>query len=55
MERPSKLWRYLEENHASAPLVYSQRIYALRKNVNGFDLAGTEYELALQNVTISAP
>jgi ABC-type transport system substrate-binding protein len=50
-----QLWRYLEENHASAPLVYSQRIYALRKNVNGFDLAGTEYELALQNVTISAP
>jgi nickel ABC transporter nickel/metallophore binding protein len=50
-----KLWRYLEENHASAPLVYSQRIYALSKQVSGFDLAGTEYELALQNVTISAP
>lgn len=49
------LWVYLDENHAIAPLVYSQRIYALRNNVSGFELAGTEYELALQNVTISAP
>ncbi|MFN8440079.1 MAG: nickel ABC transporter substrate-binding protein [Caldilineaceae bacterium] len=48
-------WRNLDENAAVAPLVYSQRIYALRKNVSGFELAGTEYELALQNVTISAP
>jgi len=42
------LWRYLDENAAIAPLVYSQRIYALSKQVSGFDLAGTEYELALQ-------
>ena len=49
------LWRYLDENAAIAPLVYSQRLYALSKQVSGFDLAGTEYELALQNVTISAP
>lgn len=51
----ANLWSYLEENAAIAPLVYSQRLYALRNNVAGFQLAGTEYELALQNVTISAP
>jgi nickel ABC transporter nickel/metallophore binding protein len=51
----NQIWNVLDDHAAGAPVVYSQRIYALRKGVEGFKLAGTEYELDLSGVRIAAP
>jgi nickel ABC transporter nickel/metallophore binding protein len=48
----AQIQRYIDRNAAAIPVVYSQRIYALSNNVNGFQLAGTEYELNLEGVTV---
>ncbi len=48
------VWNFLDENAAAIPVVYSGRFYALRKGVEGFNLAGTEYELELNSVTIGS-
>jgi ABC-type transport system substrate-binding protein len=45
---------YVDENAAVAPIVYSPRVYAVSSSVEGFHLAGTEYELALNGLTIVA-
>ena len=47
----TKIWQYLDEKAVAIPVLFSQRVYALNKSVQGFDLAGTEYELELQGVT----
>jgi nickel transport system substrate-binding protein len=48
-----RIWRHLDDQAAVAPLAYSSRVYALRKGVEGFVMAGTEYELNLQGIRIS--
>ncbi len=49
-----QIWRYVDDQAAAIPIVYPQRIYAQRNEVEGFRLGGTEYDLAyaLQNVVI---
>lgn len=47
-----QIWARLDEQAAVAPIVSSSRVYALRAGVEGFTMAGTEYELNLQGVTI---
>ncbi|MCL1467452.1 ABC transporter substrate-binding protein [Argonema galeatum A003/A1] len=44
--------KFMDENVAVIPVVYSSRVYAVGSNVNGFQLAGTEYELNLEGVTL---
>jgi peptide/nickel transport system substrate-binding protein len=48
-----QIWTRLDEQAAIAPLAYSSRVYAVRKGVEGFVMAGTEYELNLQGIRIS--
>jgi nickel ABC transporter nickel/metallophore binding protein len=48
----SKIWQYMDDQAVAVPVLFSKRIYAVNKNVKGFKLAGTEYELNLQGVTI---
>lgn len=50
-----QIWQHLDEQAAVIPLVYPQRIYAVRKEVQGFRLGGTEYDLsyAVQHVTLA--
>jgi nickel ABC transporter nickel/metallophore binding protein len=50
-----QIWQHLDEQAAVIPLVYPQRIYAVRKEVQGFRLGGTEYDLsyAVQQVTLA--
>ena len=50
----SKIWQYMDEQAVAVPVLFSKRIYAINKNVKGFKLAGTEYELNLQGVTIGS-
>ncbi len=48
----SKIWQYMDDQAVAVPVLFSKRIYAVNKRVKGFKLAGTEYELNLQGVTI---
>lgn len=50
-----QIWQHLDEQAAVIPLVYPQRIYAVRTEVQGFRLGGTEYDLsyAVQEVTLT--
>lgn len=48
------IWSHLDEQAVVVPVVYSSRVYALRKGVEGFTMAGTEYELNLQGVKITS-
>ncbi len=50
-----EIWRFLDEQAAVIPVVTSSRVYAVRSEVSGFALAGTEYELDLNQVMITAP
>jgi nickel ABC transporter nickel/metallophore binding protein len=43
---------HLDAQAAVVPIVSSSRVYALRSGVEGFTMAGTEYELDLQRVRI---
>ena len=52
-QRYAQIQKYIDENAAAIPVVYSQRIYALSNDVNGFKLAGTEYELNLEEITFT--
>jgi len=49
-----QIWQHLDDNAAVIPLVYPQRVYAVRSEVQGFRLGGTEYDLnyAVQQVTV---
>ncbi len=49
----TEIQKFIDENAAVVPVVYSNRVYALSKNVAGFNLAGTEYELNFEGVTIN--
>jgi nickel transport system substrate-binding protein len=48
----NKIWQYMDEQAVAIPILFSKRIYAIDQSVKGFKLAGTEYELDLQGVTI---
>ena len=50
-----QIWQYLDEQAAIIPLVYPQRVYAIRSEVQGFSLGGTEYDSAysVQDVVIT--
>lgn len=51
----SQIWHHLDTEAAVIPLVFPQRIYAVRSAVDGFRMGGTEYDLAyaVQQVTLS--
>ena len=50
-----QIWQHLDAQAAVIPLVYPERIYAVRNEVQGFRLGGTEYDLsyAVQEVTLA--
>lgn len=48
-----KIWTTLDDNWAAVPLVETQRIWAVRTAVKGFDLGPTEYDLPLQRVGVA--
>jgi peptide/nickel transport system substrate-binding protein len=50
-----QVWSHLDSHAAVVPLVYPQRVYAHRTQVTGFELGGTEYDLAyaVRNVVIT--
>lgn len=41
-----QIWQLLDDEAATVPLVYPQRVYAYRNEVDGFKLGGTEYDIA---------
>jgi len=47
-----RIYRFLREQHAFVPLVYTQRIWAHGKRVRGLELPATEYELPLRGVSL---
>jgi nickel ABC transporter nickel/metallophore binding protein len=49
-----RIWARLDEQAVVVPIVSSSRVYALRSGVEGFTMAGTEYELDLQNISITS-
>lgn len=51
----TQIWQRLDEQAAIIPLVYPQRVYAIRSEVEGFRLGGTEYDLAyaVQEATVT--
>jgi nickel ABC transporter nickel/metallophore binding protein len=49
-----RIWTYLDENATVLPIVYSYRVYAVSSRVEGFQMAGTEYEVILNGLTITA-
>ena len=52
----TQIWQRLDERAAIVPLVYPQRVFAVRDEVEGFQLGGSEYDwaFAVENVTITA-
>lgn len=53
----NQIWEHIDERAAAIPLVYPQRVYAVRSEVNGFRLGGTEYDMAyaVQEAAIGEP
>ena len=51
----NQIWQRLDEEAAVIPLLYPQRVYAVRNAVRGFELGGTEYDwaFAVQDVTVT--
>lgn len=51
----NQIWQRLDDEAAVIPLVYPQRVYAIRSDVEGFRLGGTEYDSAysVQEVIIT--
>ncbi|MEM9774987.1 MAG: nickel ABC transporter substrate-binding protein [Chloroflexota bacterium] len=51
----NEIWQRLDDEAAVIPLVYPQRVYAVRSGVEGFLLGGTEYDSArsVQDVVIT--
>ncbi len=51
----NQIWRRLDEEAAVIPLLYPQRVYAVRDEVEGFQLGGTEYDwaFAVQDVAVT--
>lgn len=47
------IWQEMDEKAVAVPILFSQRVYAVDKAVQNFKLAGTEYELNLQGVSIA--
>ena len=54
-ETYNQIWRRLDEEAAVIPLLYPQRVYAVRDEVEGFQLGGTEYDwaFAVQDVAVT--
>lgn len=42
----NQIWQHLDEMAAVIPLVYPERVFAVRSKVQGFRMGGTEYDLA---------
>lgn len=47
------IWQKMDEKAVAVPVLFSKRVYAIDKAVQNFKLAGTEYELNLQGVSIA--
>jgi nickel ABC transporter nickel/metallophore binding protein len=47
----NQIWEYMDEKAVAIPVLFSKRVYAVSKDVKGFKLASTEYELNFQGVT----
>ena len=52
----NQIWQTLDEEAAIIPLLYPHRVYAVRNEVEGFYIGGSEYEwaLAVQDVAVTA-
>ncbi len=52
----NQIWQILDEEAAIIPLLYPHRVYAVRNEVEGFYIGGSEYEwaLAVQDVAVTA-
>lgn len=48
-----RIWKLLNDGWAAAPLLETQRIWAVRSDVRGFELGVTEYDLPLLDVGIA--
>ncbi len=46
-----QIWEYMDEKAVAIPVLFSKRVYAVNKEVKGFKLASTEYELNFQGMT----
>ena len=51
-ERYNEIFDYLRDEWATAPLIQKERIWAVRSNVQGFELGPTDYDLPLAGVTV---
>ena len=51
----NRIWQRLDEESAVIPLLFPQRVYAVRSEVEGFQLGGTEYDwaFAVQEVAVT--
>ena len=52
----NQIWQTLDEEAAIIPLLYPHRVYAVRNEVEGFYIGGSDYEwaLAVQDVAVTA-
>jgi hypothetical protein len=50
--RYNEIFDYLRDEWATAPLIQKERIWAVRGNVQGFELGPTDYDLPLAGVTV---
>jgi ABC-type transport system substrate-binding protein len=52
----NQIWQRIDDEAAVIPLVFPQRVYAVRSEVQGFRLGGTEYDIAyaVQEATMTA-
>jgi nickel ABC transporter nickel/metallophore binding protein len=48
-----RIWEHMDAQAVVVPIVSSSRVYAVRSGVEGFTMAGTEYELNLANLSIA--
>ena len=49
-----RIWAYMSEESAAAPLLQQSRMWAVSSDVQGFELGATEYDLPLAGVTITS-
>ena len=50
--RYNEIFDFLRDEWATAPLIQKERIWAVRGNVQGFELGPTDYDLPLAGVTV---
>ena len=48
-----RIWSYMSQQAAMAPLLQQPRMWAVRSGVQGFELGATEYDLPLAGVTVA--